>query len=187
MMNPVQLQLEREIVAILEAGIEDMRIPDAIAAYADKRASKPVTVKDAAALEAQLGVPVRITKRYGMTQVAWALGTGQNPWLDERTLLIAHGDTGIRWSNELREKNPAYFEARDVRNAQRRKLLLEHHGLRGAIGTDVPEITDESVVYRAARAIIAMRAAQAELAKLTEFGEPLNVANVDVEKLVRIR
>jgi hypothetical protein len=180
-----QSQIEREIMTLLEAGLEDTRIPDAIAVYADKRASKPVTIKDAAALEAQLGVPVRISKRYGMTQVCWAMGTGQNPWLDERTLLIAHGDTGILWPHavNLRLKNPAYFDARDERNARRRELLSDHRTLRSAIGDEVPELADESYVVRAAAAIVKMREAREALTKLIDHGKPMHVLRFEIEKL----
>jgi hypothetical protein len=181
---PNQSQLEREIMNLLETGIEDTRIPDAIAAHADKRVGKPVTVKDAEQLEAQLGVPVRISKRYGMTQVCWAIGTGQNPWLDERTLLIAHGDTSIRWNNELREKNPAYFSARDERNARRRELLSEHRTLRSAIGDDAPEISYKSYVVRAAAAIVKLREAREALAQLVDHGKPMHVIRFELlEKL----
>ena len=71
--------LEQQLLALVESSIEDTRVPDAIAAHADKRAGKPVTIKDAEQLEAQLGVPMRITKRYSMTQVAWAVGKSRNP------------------------------------------------------------------------------------------------------------
>jgi hypothetical protein len=179
MSDSTQLQLEREITNLIETGIEDMRVPDAIAAHADKRAGKPVTVKDAEQLEAQLGIPVRISKRYGMTQVAWALGTGQNPWLDERTLLIAHGDTGIRWPHavNLRLKNPAYFEARDARNAQRRELLAEQHKM------DRIPVCNPSYVEQAADAIVMYQRARETLKKLIDFGAPLHVISSEIRTL----
>ena len=47
--------LERQILALIESSIEDTRVPDAIAAHAEKRAGKPVTKTDAEQLEAQFG------------------------------------------------------------------------------------------------------------------------------------
>jgi hypothetical protein len=120
--------VEQQILTFIESSIEDTRVPDAIAAHADKRAGKPVTKTDAAQLEAQVGLPVCITRRYGMTQVAWAVGKGGNPWSEERTILLAHSDTNVRWptGDALRTKEPAYFGARDERNESRRALLADH-------------------------------------------------------------
>ena len=117
--------IEQQIFGLIESSIEDTRVPDAIAAHADKRAGKPVTKTDAEQLEAQLGVPMWIAKRYNMTQIAWAVGKGGNPWSDERSILIAYADSNVRWptGEELRTKEPAYFGARDERNAQRRALV----------------------------------------------------------------
>lgn len=168
--------IEQQILAIVESSIEDTRVPDAIAAHATKRAGKPVTKTDAEQLEAQLDVPVRIRRQYGMTHVAWAVGVGQNPWSDERSILIAHSDTSVRWptGDELRQKEPAYFAARDERNGQRRKLLQEHQTMRDA---------DESTVSQAARAIVKLREAREELLKLIDYGQPLHVVRYPIEKL----
>jgi hypothetical protein len=178
-------EVERQILALIESSIEDTRVPDAIATHADKRAGKPVTKTDADQLEAQLGVPVRITRRYGMTHVAWAIGTGHNPWADERTILLAHSDTNVRWptGEALRAKEPAYFGARDERNEARKMLLQEHATLRGAIGDEIPDADDESTVCRAARAIVKLHEAHEELAKLIDYGQPLHVVRYPVEKL----
>lgn len=51
------------ILNIIESSMEDTRIPDAIAAYADKRAGKTVTKTDAEQLEAQIGVPRSTDRR----------------------------------------------------------------------------------------------------------------------------
>lgn len=178
-------EIERQIVALIEGSLEDARVPDAIAAHADKRAGKPVTKTDAEQLEAQLGIPVRVTRRYGMTQVAWAVGTGPNPWAEERSVTLAHADTNVRWptGDELRKKQPAYFDARDERNAARKRLLQEHATMRSAIGGETPDTDDESTIYRAARAIIKLREAREELEKLIEYDAPLYVARFDIEKL----
>lgn len=100
--------------------VDDMnaRIFDAIAAYADKRAGKPVTTTDAAQLEALLGVPVCIRRTNGMTSIVWANGTGNNPWLDECWILLASSGKAVRWpsSAELRKKDPAYVSARNESN-----------------------------------------------------------------------
>jgi hypothetical protein len=178
-------EIERQLLAIIEGSLEDARVPDAIAAHADKRAGKPVTKTDAEQLEAQLGIPVRITRRYGMTQVAWAVGAGPNPWAEERSVTIARADTNVRWpsADELRKKEPGYFGARDDRNAARKALLQEHATLRGAIGGETPDTDDESVIYRAARAITKLREAREELEKLIDYDQPLHVARFDVEKL----
>ena len=178
--------IERAILALVEGSIEDTRIPDAIAAHADKRAGKPVTKTDAEQLEAQLGVPVRIRRAYGMTSVAWAVGQAPNPWLDEQSIFLAHADTNVRWPTgaELRAKQPAHFGARDARNAARAKLLSEHASLRGAIGGETPSAEDASAIYQAAEAIVKLREARAVLNGLVEFGEPLHVVQYAVEKLV---
>lgn len=185
-----QAEVEREIVNILESSMEDTAIPDAIAAHADKRAGKPVTVKDAKQLEEQLGVPVRISKRFGMTSVAWALGKAPNPWLDERSILLAHSDTNVVWptAEALRKKEPAYYGAAQERNVHRRALLQEHKTMRDAIGPGaVPAILDQSVIYRAAQAVRQLREARENLQKLIDYGEPLHVANFAIEKLAGIR
>jgi hypothetical protein len=185
---------ETQILGLIESSIEDTRVPDAIAAHADKRAGKPVTKTDAEQLEAQLGVPVRIRRQYGMTSVAWAIGTGLNPWLDERSILLAHSDSNVRWptGSDLRKKEPAYFGARDERNAARKKLLGEHHAqeiffARIAAGTTTQTgpVDRTSLVTRAAAAVAKIREAQAELAKILDYGEPLHVVHFAVEKLVK--
>ena len=177
--------IEQQILALVESSIEDTRVPDAIAAHADKRAGKPVTKTDATQLEAQLGVPVRIQRQYKMTHIAWATGQGPNPWSEERSMLIAHADTGVCWptGEALRAKEPAYFGARDERNEARRTLLQEHAALRGAIGSEIPDADDESAIYRAARAIIKLREAREELLQLIDYGQPLHVVRSPVEKL----
>jgi len=179
--------VEQQILTLIETSIEDTVIPDAIAAHADKRAGKPVTKTDAAQLEAQVGVPVRIRRQHGMTHVGWAAGKGGNPWLDERSVLLAHSDTGVRWpsGDELRKKEPAYFSARDERNLARKQLLQEHATLRGAIGSEIPDHADESTVYRAAQAIVKLREAQEELQKLVDYGQPLHVVRFPIEKLAK--
>src|SRR5262249_11060091 len=151
-------EIESQILALVEGSIEDTRVPDAIAAHADKRAGKPVTKTDAEQLEAQLGVAVRIRRQYGMTHVAWGFGQ------DERSSVLAHTDTNVRWPTgaELREKEPAYFGARDDRNESRKQLLAEyfhpgHH-------------THPSQIERAAAAVAKIREAQAELEKLLDHG-----------------
>lgn len=178
--------IEQQILTLIESSIEDTRyVPDAIATHADKRAGKPVTKTDADQLEVLLGVPVRISRRYGMTHVSWAVGTGPNPWSDERSILLAHSDTNVRWPTgvELRKKEPAYFGARDERNEARKNLLQEHATLRGAIGSETPDAEDESAVCRAARAIVKLREAREELLKLIDYGQPLHVIRSPIEKL----
>jgi hypothetical protein len=176
-MTPV-CDLTQQILTLIETSIEDTRVPDAIAAHADKRAGKPVTKTDAEQLEAQLSVPVRIRRQHGMTSVAWAVGTGPNPWLDEGSILLAHSDSSVRWptSKELREREPAYFVARDERNEARRKLLAEHSKL---------DRLRPSAIEQAAAAIAKLHEARAELEKLTDYGAPLHVARFLVEKLAK--
>jgi hypothetical protein len=178
-------EIEQQIWAAIEGSLEDERVPDAIAAHADERAGKPVTKTDADQLKAQLGIPVRIQRRHGMTHVIWAAGPATTPWRDERSILIAHSETGVRWptGDELRQKEPAYFGARDERNAARKMLLQEHATLRGAIGYETPDADDESTIYRAARAIVKLREAREELEKLLDYDQPLSVARYKVEKL----
>lgn len=178
--------IERQILALVEGSIEDTRVPDAIAAHADKRAGKPVTKTDAEQIEAQLGVPVRIRRERGMTRVEWAVGKGPaNPWLETRSIYIAHADTNVRWpsGDDLRKKEPAYFGARDERNLARQKLLREHVILRDAIGGETPDADDESAIYRAAQAIVKLREAREALLSLIDYGQPLHVVRSAVEKL----
>jgi hypothetical protein len=174
--------IEQQILALIESSIEDTRVPDAIAAHADKRAGKPVTKTDAEQLEAQLGIPVRIRRQYGMTHVAWTVSEGPR---DERSILLAHADKGVCWptGEALRTKEPAYFGARDERNEARRTLLQEHATLRGAIGSEIPDADDESAIYRVARAIVKLREAREELLQLIDYGQPLHVVRSPVEKL----
>ena len=172
-------EIEQQILTLIESSIEDTRVPDAIAAHADKRAGKPVTKTDAEQLEAQVSVPVRISRQHGMTSVAWAVGEGQNPWRDERSILLAHSDTGVRWptGDELKKKEPAYFGARDERNESRKKLLAEHNEYER-----IPYIKP-SHVERAAAAIVKLREAREELLQLIDYGQPLHVVRYSVEKL----
>lgn len=172
--------IEKQILNLIESSIEDTRVPDAIAAHADKRAGKPVTKTDAEQLEAQLGIPVRIRRQYGMTHVAWATGTLGNPWKEERAIqLSGMSDTNVRWptGDALRAKEPAYYGARDERNAARKALLAEHHLL------DRIPCVNPSAVEKAAAAIVKIHEARAELEKLTDHGRPLNVVLYAVEKL----
>lgn len=165
--------IEQQILTLLVSSIEDTRVPDTIAAHADKRAGKPVTKTDAEQLSTQLGVPVRIRRQYGMTNVSW--GT----YKEERSILLAHSESNVRWptGDELRKKEPAYFGARDERNAARRRLLQEHASPRDADAA--------STICRAASAIAKIREAQAELEKLVDYGEPLHVVCYDVQKLTK--
>ena len=158
-----------QLLAVLESSIEDTRVPDAIAEYAGKRAGKPVTKTDAVQLETQLGIPVRIRRQYGMTHVSWTPG-GSSP-RDEHSILLAHSEKNVNWPDapELREKEPAYFAARDTRNEARRALLAEHHQV-----DRIPYLTP-SRIERAAAAISKLLAAQEELQQLTDYGQPLNV------------
>lgn len=169
----------QQILTLIESSVEDTRVPDAIAAHADKRVGKPVTKTDAAQLEDQLGVPVRIRRMYSTTSVAWAVGAGPNPWLDERSILLSHSDSGVRWpsGDELRKKEPGCFAARDDRNEARRQLLVEHRTF-----DRIPSI-NPSIVERAAAAIAKLREAREELVKLIDDG-PLHVVQYAVEKLV---
>lgn len=168
--------LEQQILTLVKSSMEDTRIPDAIAAYADKRAGKPVTKTDAAKLETQLGVPVRIRRQYGMTHVTWT----PSPIFprDEHSILLAHSETNVSWPSaaDLRAKEPAYA-ARDDRNAARRKLLNEWQLLRGALHAN------QTSIVRAAATLIKLREAQAELLELIDYGQPLHVAQCDIEKL----
>lgn len=160
------------ILANLESSMEDSRIPDAIAAYADKRAGKAITKTDAMQLGAQLGVPVRIRRQHGMTHVSWT-PAGATP--DEHSILLAHSETNVHWPSapELRKKEPAYFAARDERNEARRALLAEHHQIDRS----------PSRLERAAAAIMKLREAQEELLQLMEYGQPLHVIRHTVQKL----
>lgn len=184
-----QGEIEREIVNILESSMEDTAIPAAIAAHADKRAGKPVTVKDAKVLEELLGVPVRISKRYGMTHVAWTLSKEPNPWRDEKSIVIANADTNIVWpkAEELEKKQPAYYSAARERNTKRCELLAEHKTMRDAIGVGtVPAIAEQSLIYRAASAIRELREAHETLRKLFDYGEPLHVARYAMSQIVGV-
>jgi hypothetical protein len=55
--------------------------------------------------------------------------------------------------------------------------------LRGAIGDDVPEISEESYVVRAAAAIVKLREAREALAQLVDHGKPMHVLRFELEKL----
>lgn len=165
--------IENKILAIVESSMEDTRAPDAIASYADKRAGKPVTKTDAAQLEAQLGIPVRIRRQCGMTHVSW--GSAR----DEHSILLAHSETNVHWprGQELRAQAPAYFDARDSRNAARQALLSAHHQIERLPGIR------QSHIERAAAAIVKLRAAQEELMQLVDYGQPMHVVREALEKL----
>jgi hypothetical protein len=164
--------IEAQLLATVRSSMEDLRVPDAIAAYADERTGKPVTKTDAARLKTRLGIPVRIRRQFGMTRVSW--GTR-----DEHSILLAHAETNVRWPSgqELREKEPAYFAARDKRNAARRHLLNEHQILTGT-----PNINQAAIV-RAASVIARLRAAQEELQQLVDYEQPLCIISGAVQAL----
>lgn len=172
-------EIEQEILTLIESSIEDTCVPDAIAEHADKRAGQPVTKTDAAQLEAQLGVLVRVNRQQGVTAVVWAVGKDSTPWSDERSILIAYSDTNVRWptGDELRKQAPGYFAARDERNEARKKLLAEHHQ-----DERIPYI-NPSHVEMAAAAIVKLREAREELEKLIDYSQPLHVIRYPVEKL----
>jgi hypothetical protein len=168
--------LEQHLLTLIETSIEDTCVPDAIAAHADKRAGKLVTKTDTEQLEAQLGIRVYLRRQYGMTHIAWAVGN-----VEKHSILLGHSESNVRWptGDDLRKKEPAYFGARDERNAARKKLLAEHQA-RELVGQP-----STSIVTRASAAIAKIREAQAELAKLVEYGEPLHVVYFAVEKLTK--
>lgn len=149
---------------------DNTRVPDAIAAYANKRAGKAVTKADAVHLEAQLGVPMCIRRQYGMTHVTWPPSAGSR---DEHSILLAHSETNVHWpsGHMLIAREPAYFAARDERNAARKTLLSTHR-------KDNP-----SHIKRAAAAIVKHREAQDELLQLVGYGQPMHVVRYAVEKL----
>jgi len=165
------------ILTLIESSMEDTKIPNAIAAYADKRAGKTVTKTDAAQLGSQLGIPVRIRRQYGMTHVSWA--TSGSSSCDEHSILLAHSETNVHWPSgaELRAKEPAYFAARDERNAARQALLSAHHEIER-----LPYI-HPSHIERAAAAIVKLRAAREELSQLVDYGQPMHVMRHAIEKL----
>lgn len=170
--------IEQQILTLLESSIEDTHIPEAIAAHADKRAGKLVTKTDAERLEAQLGIPVRICRQFGMTHITWG------PLREEGSILLGHSDTNVHWptSTELRLKDPAYFSARAERNMRRHHLLREHaasHDQRISPSTNSP-----STITRAAAAIRKLREARAELDQLLNYDQPLHAVQYAVEKLV---
>lgn len=173
-------EIKRQILDMIEASMEDTQVPDAIAAYADQRAGKLVTKADASHLEAQLGVPVRIRRQYGMTHVAWTPGRWPLPKSDERFMILAHSETHVYWpsGSELRAKEPAYFAARDMRNQARRELLDAHHQIER-----IPAI-NPSHIERAAAAIVKLHQAQEELQGLLDYGKPLSVVSSALEKLM---
>lgn len=155
------------ILTSIESSMEDTRIPDAIAAYADKRAGKTVTKTDAEQLEAQIGIPIRIRRQYGMTHVSWTTWTTSgSSSRDEHSILLAHSETNVRWpsSHELRAKEPAYFAARDERNAARKALLSAHHK-----NERLPPH-----IERTAAAIVKLREAREELLQLADYGQPMS-------------
>lgn len=172
-------EIEQQILALIESSIEDTCVPDAIAEHADKRAGKLVTKTDADQLEAQLGVPVRISRQHGMTSILWAVGKDPAPWSDECSILIAYSDTNVHWptGDELRKQAPAYFAARDERNEARKKLLADHHQ-----DERIPYV-NPSQVEQAAAAIVKLREAREELLKLVDYDQPLYVVCYPVEKL----
>jgi hypothetical protein len=172
-----ECDIEAQLLATVKSSMEDIRVPDAIAAYANERAGKPVTKTDATRLEARLGIPVHIRRQLGMTHVSW--GTRD----DEHSILLAYTETNVHWPSgqELREKEPAYFAARDKRNAARRHLLNEHQTLTGT-----PDIS-QAVIVRAASAIARLRAAQEELQQLVDYEQPLCVISGAVQALTEKR
>lgn len=163
----IRKEIESALVAACLKEYEDTRAPDAIAAYADRRQGKHVTVRDAEALSEELGLEVRIRKACGMTQVCWAQpGEAHAP---QWGMTLAHAITGVCWPDgaTLRAKEPAFFEARDTRNAQRDALLE----------------SERVILKRAATLIETIRNARTELDALAEYGEPLYIVSTTVTAL----
>lgn len=172
------------ILGFLESDIEDTRVRDAVAAYAEKRAGKPITKTDAEQLSKQLGgLPMRIHKIAGMTSMEWATGASPNPWSSTTSILLAYeSQNGNKWPtvDELKQKLAvAWYDALDKRNEARRDAIanhrLESHG----------PVPWTSWVSRAALAVFKIQEAQRELEELIDYDKPLYEIRFDVEKLVK--
>lgn len=178
MLTPLRT-IEQQIQHLVESSVEDVRVPEAVAAYADARVGKQVTKTDAARLAAQLGVDavtIDISRAHGMTSVTWSSEEPKR----RQTIVVASSDVGVTWpsSAELRSRNPAYYAARDERNAARAALSAEQRQL-----DRLPEI-NPSKVEQAAALVLQLREARAALDALLDYGQPLAVVRHDVEKLL---
>lgn len=153
-----------DIKAIIEAGIENDPIPDAILGYLRTRHGKLLTERDAKKLQATVDPSIRIRKESGMTHLTWASCTPG--WF--ASMLIAHevGSPVIN-ADAVKERNTWCFTARIERNAKRAAALI-----------------DSAKLGIAADLINTINSARASLDTLLEYDGPLYVESLAIGKLV---
>lgn len=134
---------------LIEGAIEPAEPAASILAYLKEHDGKQLTKRDEPKLQ-KIDGTIRIRKQYGMTQIEWGGTNGGS-------LTIAWTEAAPTIDAKLvEEKNTAYFSAREERNAARAKALQS------------PELLE-----RCSKALNAKLAAEAELAQLFSYGEPL--------------
>jgi len=85
---------------------------------------KRLTKKHIEAVAKAINDPsIRIIKQYGMTQIEWGCWT-QTDGKEGGRLLVAYSVTNVVIDVEdIKDKNPAYFVAREARNAKRQAAI----------------------------------------------------------------
>ncbi len=118
---PRKLVTVEDIVNIIKGQIEETEPADTILQVLKENNGKRLDIRFNKKLQDATGDPsVRIAHQYGMVQIVWG------PRSDS-TMVVAYTEgCPIINADQVREHNPARFEARDRRNAERRELLTEN-------------------------------------------------------------
>ena len=106
--------------AFVVASTEPRTIPDAVSAWAERNAGKPLTVRNCPE-------GLRVVKQYGMT----SLESPHSPDGGYYSFLIAHEVVNVMIPTvaALRDKNPAYYSGLGDRNHKRMGLANDHAAL----------------------------------------------------------
>ena len=121
----------QQIVQIIKDGIEPTEPVDTILRVLRENDGKRFDKRFLAKLQEQVpDYELRDNRNYGMTQLEYKISGKMiaKPGMEISThsLLISYETKNVVIdADKIREKNPAYFEARDERNRQRHNLLAD--------------------------------------------------------------
>lgn len=167
-----------ETIRSLLSAMEPAEPQTAIVAYLAAHEGKKLTERDAKKMRETIDPSIRFTstgvKMLSMPKIEWG-NYGRRESADTKGgCLYLHGtdgntETGMAYAcaSETVKGNPAYFSAREERNAQREKALAG------------PALMKAASVY-----VDAINAAHASLKALCEYGKTMSVIQYDIDNLV---
>ena len=108
------------VIQLINDQIEDTNTTEQIIATLEKYNHSPLTIKHQNILKEQVNPTCRINKQYGMTHIEWFYQDSH--W--RQAIVVANQEKHVlidtKW---IIENNPAYFAARQERNAKRKAIL----------------------------------------------------------------